>query len=839
MKQMIKRINRDQNAPGGDAGLSSAGEQSQRTRGFPSASTGISTDDHGETRRFTILPTRDLFAFCPRRFFGFRLEPGLKLDIDCVLPGERLSLSCINHFAFEADDHWPRRDDISEIAFAFHEITTQKASTPIFYLIDYRLCRQKRPTADRPTTTVFQAVGGRFFDAEDDGSWGYNDVDSSYWYLESIFDFVILLRRMAVNRARYVDELWEKISEKSFRILAYEPDEKGGTFARASEERVQGKVTSSHSGVYLPPPLGLKLIHRHTEHIKEASDKIQDEITILSQEVSSLLAVNESIEDFFHSRHDLGSFDESLEEGSPANKLWKNLAQLLQQSRVIIEQLEALLNEVVGKKGHQVTGKIDSLRKTPGYDSGRAPARAALRRPWPLSWLMPLPKFGAFEATEYAKFSLVYLQCGEYAKAEELQLRAKDYLFSKVGPVSEYGIEMALLLSRNYVLQTRNNEARHLQHEVLKSAQQYYGMNHPKTLQVMDNLGATCLLCSRLSEAQRLHEEVIQRTAVANLFKVKLRYFDNAAAIRLQRQAYMGFERILGPTHQKTLEAKDNLAGIYGFAGVHQLSLAQQMSDEVLQVRIRDLGREHPLTLKSMLTLAKIKTALNQFEEAEAIFLEGLPAAERNLGKSHLGTLTARIWLAHLYWRQGRYSEAADIWEHVIEKRNFQQSKREDGEHGDRAQAMWFLFHCYEDQGRIVKALELCEQLHELLRGFGGDTLAQQHKLWKRHQAEAAPREQVTLAILPHVQVASPCRSHPGAVLRCKSTSTSETCRFQKFLCKQTWSAFSAWTCAKTHEPIMPISTLEMVGPSPPSLECSCMGGGKLTTGELDTSELG
>ncbi|KAM3554122.1 hypothetical protein MY1884_006303 [Beauveria asiatica] len=342
--------------------------------------------------------------------------------------------------------------------------------------------------------------------------------------------------------------------------------------------------------------------------------------------------------------------------------------------------------------------------------------------------------------------TLVYLQCGEYEKAEELQLRIKDYLFSKVGPVSEYGIEMALLLSHNYVLQTRNNEARHLQHEVLKSAQKYYGMSHPKTLQVMDNLGATCFLCSRLSEAQRLHEEVIQKltkdesfgpehestwTAVDNLSKVKLRYFNNAAAIRLQRQAYMGFERILGPTHQKTLDAKDNLAGIYGFAGVHQLSLAQQMSDEVLQVRIRDLGREHPLTLKSMLTLAKIKTALNQFEEAEAIFLEGLPAAERNLGKSHLGTLTARIWLAHLYWRQGRYSEAADIWEHVIEKRNFQQSKREDGEHGDRAQAMWFLVHCYEDQGRIVKALELCEQLHELLRGFGGDTLAQQHKLWK------------------------------------------------------------------------------------------------------------
>lgn len=98
--------------------------------------------------------------------------------------------------------------------------------------------------------------------------------------------------------------------------------------------------------------------------VKEASGKIQDEITILSQEASSLLAVNESVEDFFHSRHDLGSFDEPLEEGSPAEKLWRNLALLLQQSKTTIEQLETLLGEVVGKKGTQVAGKIDGLRKT-------------------------------------------------------------------------------------------------------------------------------------------------------------------------------------------------------------------------------------------------------------------------------------------------------------------------------------------------------------------------------------------------------------------------------------------------------------------------------------------
>ncbi|KAJ5507309.1 hypothetical protein N7527_009452 [Penicillium freii] len=45
------------------------------------------------------------------------------------------------------------------------------------------------------------------------------------------------------------------------------------------------------------------------------------------------------------------------------------------------------------------------------------------------------------------------------------------------------------------------------------------------------------------------------------------------------------------------------------------------------------------ITVKTTLTVAKIQTAMNQFEEAEQIFLEGLPIAKRNLGGNQLGTL--------------------------------------------------------------------------------------------------------------------------------------------------------------------------------------------------------
>ncbi|UNI16617.1 hypothetical protein JDV02_003040 [Purpureocillium takamizusanense] len=371
---------------------------------------------------------------------------------------------------------------------------------------------------------------------------------------------------------------------------------------------------------------------------------------------------------------------------------------------------------------------------------------------WLWRWIWPTPWQGlqTFQAREYVKFSLVYLRCGEWAKAEELQLQVKNYIFATLGPKSKYGIDIALLLSTNYVLQTRTNEARVLQYQVLHSAKYYYGSDHPTTLRIMDTLGRTCLLCSRLGEADRLHKEVIEKlskleafgpehenyyTAVDNLAKVRVRYFDMEEAVRLQELAYKGMKRILGPMHKKTLEAQDDLAGIYGFVGEQRLPLALRMSEEVVEIRVRELGREHPETLKSKLTLAKIKTAMNQFDDAEEIFREGLPAAKRNLGETHLGTLAARTWHGHLYWRQGLYAEAATIWEDVIQKHNYEQSKRADGEHVDRVQAMWFLVHCYEDQGRIDDAIKICEEVIQLTRSFGGEGLGQQHKFW-RHVRE-------------------------------------------------------------------------------------------------------
>ncbi|CAG8060326.1 unnamed protein product [Penicillium salamii] len=350
----------------------------------------------------------------------------------------------------------------------------------------------------------------------------------------------------------------------------------------------------------------------------------------------------------------------------------------------------------------QIYPHVENVRKFQAELNTRFEENLSTRGwPWSMTWLTPRASFGRLQATETAKFSLVYLNCGYWAKAEELQIQVKNFVFSRLGPESEPGIAIALLLSNVYAIQTRNNEARELQYQVLGYAKSFYGPKHPTTLHIMDTLGATCNMGTRLREANQLHQEVIDTlstlegigpnhestwTAVENLAKVKLRYLDTEVAIDLQSQAYEGFLNLLGPKHPKTLVAQLDLADIVGFRGEDHLEPSLRIIEELVYHFTKKLGREHPLTLRSKLTMAKIKIALNMFEEAEELFREGLPAAERNLGANHLGTLTGHAWRGHSYWRQGRYSEAQSVFEDVMKKQNWERTKRADGEHSDRGE---------------------------------------------------------------------------------------------------------------------------------------------------------
>ena len=104
--------------------------------------------------------------------------------------------------------------------------------------------------------------------------------------------------------------------------------------------------------------------------IKKASVKIQDEITILSHEIQSLLDVNDSVDDFWRSRRHSTTPDNKLDDKDSGDTYrpqiednWRKLGSLLKRSRDTVGSLENLLREVIGKKG--LTGsRLDDLRRT-------------------------------------------------------------------------------------------------------------------------------------------------------------------------------------------------------------------------------------------------------------------------------------------------------------------------------------------------------------------------------------------------------------------------------------------------------------------------------------------
>ena len=85
-------------------------------------------------------------------------------------------------------------------------------------------------------------------------------------------------------------------------------------------------------------------------------------------------------------------------------------------------------------------------------------------------------------------------------------------------------------------------------------------------------------------------------------------------------------------------------------------------------MRKEKLGREHAYTLLAMVNLARVKSSLGDTEGAEALFIEGLPIAERNLGVEHFAYLWARYELGKVWIRQKRWTEAEILLKDITEK---------------------------------------------------------------------------------------------------------------------------------------------------------------------------
>jgi tetratricopeptide repeat protein len=123
-------------------------------------------------------------------------------------------------------------------------------------------------------------------------------------------------------------------------------------------------------------------------------------------------------------------------------------------------------------------------------------------------------------------------------------------------------------------------------------------------------------------------------------------------------------ERMLGPDHPDTLNARNSLAAAYLAAG--RPAEAVPLFERTLVARERTLGPNDPDTLTSQNNLAAAYQDDGRVGEAILLLRLTLAARERLLGVHHPDTLSSRGNLAAAYRAAGRTAEALPLLEQTL-----------------------------------------------------------------------------------------------------------------------------------------------------------------------------
>ena len=164
--------------------------------------------------------------------------------------------------------------------------------------------------------------------------------------------------------------------------------------------------------------------------------------------------------------------------------------------------------------------------------------------------------------------------------------------------------------------------------------------------------------------------------------------------------------RRLGNDDPATLQTMHETLALSMFLGNRDPERSERlplMAAEILELRKRVLGPEHPDTLTSVETLATIYGTFGRRDEIEPILTRNLEARTRVLGAENRDTLESMAHLALLHCKQGRLAEAEPLLEEVLATRT-----RVLGEdHPDTLVSVSNLFMLYEMQGRLDDSLPL------------------------------------------------------------------------------------------------------------------------------------
>ncbi|MBF0193544.1 MAG: CHAT domain-containing protein [Magnetococcales bacterium] len=124
------------------------------------------------------------------------------------------------------------------------------------------------------------------------------------------------------------------------------------------------------------------------------------------------------------------------------------------------------------------------------------------------------------------------------------------------------------------------------------------------------------------------------------------------------------YQRQIGYDHPDTIKIQLKLAHILEKQGLHKLAEPHFVSAH--SWRLNRLGLVHPLTLATIIDLGQNYEDRGQFLKAQNIYKDTLSALTKHLGAKHNSTLHFSILLANVYRLQEAYKPAQNLLENIL-----------------------------------------------------------------------------------------------------------------------------------------------------------------------------
>jgi len=270
-----------------------------------------------------------------------------------------------------------------------------------------------------------------------------------------------------------------------------------------------------------------------------------------------------------------------------------------------------------------------------------------------------------------------YTNLGLYSRAQGLAQRSLDARSNLHGLDHPKTLESMAQLGMILQNEGRDLDAEKLEREALVRERRILGTDDPRTLETVDRLGVTLRTLGHLSESEQLAREAVavgtRSLGAESAFAVRStdhlgtvlfyegRYSDSEA---VSRQSLDMARRVWGPDYPETLTAYNNLATAVHLQG--RLAEAEGMYREILASSERVYGAENRYTAMSIGNLGAILLKEGHLAESEKFDRKALTILSQTLGPDHVNTLIIKLNVAEVLRRENQLQEAERMQREVV-----------------------------------------------------------------------------------------------------------------------------------------------------------------------------